>query len=424
MDKTIPREWTLTTIDNVVDYLGSGISRPFYSDQVGVPVLRSNNVKDGCIVLDELKYWHEVDPRGANLETVTPMNGDILINFVNGSAKELGKSAVFRGEPPGCIVSTNFFIVRLRRELALPDYISAYLQSDYYRDWLTEVVGFTGQGSFNQKELRRLQIPLPPLSEQKAIAAVLSTWDRGIRQLTDLIAAKLRFKQGLMQQLLTGKRRFKKFVLSDEQQSSAAGSFPKDWGLHRLGDITEEVRRKNDAGVTRVLTASGNHGLVDQRDYFNRSVAGKSLAGYYLLKRGEFAYNRSLMKGYPYGATKRLDFYDEGVVSTLYLCFRISSDECNSDWLAHVFESDVFNSQLRGIAKMGARAHGLLNVAASEFFHMILPMPSKEEQAAIASTLDMADKEISLLEKQLEALKQQKKGLMQKLLTGEVRVKL
>ena len=226
-----------------------------------------------------------------------------------------------------------------------------------------------------------------------------------------------------MQQLLTGKRRFRQFIRSNSFESSPAGNIPVDWELHHLGKVTEEIRRKNDSGITRVLTASGNHGLVDQRDYFNRSVAGKSLAGYTLLQKGDFAYNRSLMKGYPFGATKRLGRYDEGIVSTLYLCFRITSEQCTSDWLAHAFESDIFNSQLRGIAKVGARAHGLLNVAASEFFQMTLPIPSLDEQRRITATLNAADEEIGLLKKQLITLKNQKKGLMQKLLTGQVRVK-
>jgi type I restriction enzyme S subunit len=264
----------------------------------------------------------------------------------------------------------------------------------------------------------------PPFYVQLKIAEVLSSFDRRILFLSELIAAKTQYKRGLMQQLLTGRKRFPEFVSSTEKRTSEAGRFPKDWTLHRLGEVTAEVRRRNDSGVTRVLTASGNRGLIDQQDYFNRSVAGKSLENYYLLKRGEFAYNRSLMKGYPYGATKRLDAYDEGVVSVLYLCFRISSDDCNSNWLAHVFEGDIFNSQLRGIAKVGARAHGLLNVATSEFFDMILPMPSRQEQDKIATVLDAAEKEIDLLQKQLAALKTQKQGLMQKLLTGQVRVRV
>jgi type I restriction enzyme S subunit len=325
----------------------------------------------------------------------------------------------FRG-----VCSADAYAIWVKEDLADRDFLLQVMRSPYFVEQAVGVSMRTGMPKINQSDLGRLTLPLPAMCEQKVIASVLMTWDQGIRQLTDLIAAKVRLKQGLMQQLLTGKRRFRAFVKSDTVQSSAAGDFPADWTLCRLGEVTEEVRRKNAAGVTRVLTASGTHGLVDQRDYFNRSVAGKSLAGYFHLKQGEFAYNRSLMKGYPYGATKRLDLYEEGVVSSLYLCFRIISGKCDSNWLIHVFESDVFNSQLRGIAKMGARAHGLLNVAASEFLHMVLPMPSLPEQKAIAKTLDMMDKERVLLQQQLDALKKQKKGLMQKLLTGQIRVKL
>lgn len=227
-----------------------------------------------------------------------------------------------------------------------------------------------------------------------------------------------------MQQLLTGKRRFEEFVFSGQLQSTLLGSLPADWRIARLGELFKPSHRKNDDGVSRVLTMSGRHGLVDQRDYFNRSVAGKSLARYYLLRRGEFAYNRSSMKGYPFGAIKRLDRYEEGVLSTLYLCFELVEPEGDSDFYAHLFESGFLNSQLRRIAHAGARAHGLLNVSAGDFLKMSVPVPSVEEQRAIAGVLSAADREIDLLSEQLTALKEQKRGLMQKLLTGEVRVKV
>jgi type I restriction enzyme S subunit len=231
---------------------------------------------------------------------------------------------------------------------------------------------------------------LPPIHEQQAIASRLSIWDRGIRQLTDLIAGKLRFKQGLMQQLLTGKRRFPSFSRSTETHHTPCGELPADWKIVPLSRITRELKRKNAEGVTRVLTASGTRGLVDQREFFNRKVAGESLDKYYLLKRGEFAYNRSLMKGYPYGATKRLDDYESGVLSTLYLCFQLASDDCNSDFLVLLFECGILNSQLRGIARMGARAHGLLNVTADEFFDMVIPLPKRKNNTVSLMLLEQS----------------------------------
>jgi type I restriction enzyme S subunit len=130
------------------------------------------------------------------------------------------------------------------------------------------------------------------------------------------------------------------------------------------------------------------------------------------------------MNGYPYGAIKRLDAYDEGVLSTLYLCFKMSSEICHSDFYKHLFEAGVLNVQLRKIVQVGARAHGLLNVTLHDFFALKLMCPPTEEQKAIASTIDVAERELDLHQAQLEALREQKKGLMQQLLTGKVRVKV
>jgi len=183
------------------------------------------------------------------------------------------------------------------------------------------------------------------------------------------------------------------------------------------------MTRKNSAAIEHVLTISGRQGFVDQREYFDRRIAAVSVAGYYHLKRGEFAYNRSLMKGYPFGAIKRLDEFDEGVVSTLYICFAFKRDDVDSDFMLHLFESGYLNAQLSRITNLGSRAHGLLNVTATDFIKLRVPLPTKTEQQKIAAVLTIADREINLLEQQLAALREQKKGLMQKLLTGKVRVK-
>jgi type I restriction enzyme, S subunit len=273
-------------------------------------------------------------------------------------------------------------------------------------------------------ELRMIEILLPPLPEQHRILQPLEACDRIIAQQEAYVHAKRRFKRGLMQQLLTGKRRFTEYDLGRGVQETPLGKLPADWHTRRIRDLFKKVERRNEAGVDRVLTVSGRQGLVDQREYFNRSVAGKSLSGYYLLRRGEFAYNRSTMKDRPYGAIKRLDRHDEGVVSTLYICFALMNEDCESDFFAHFFECGLLNRQLRGIAQIGARAHGLLNVPESAFFDLLVPIPSNAEQQRIARVLSAVDREIDLLNEQLRCLKEQKRGLMQKLLTGQVRVQV
>ena len=280
----------------------------------------------------------------------------------------------------------------------------------------------TGVPGLNRNDLHTLKIAVPPVPEQQKIAAILSTWDQAIELTEKLIAAKQKRKQALMQQLLTGKVRFKKFVKSKSRRNTPLGDMPTDWKLFRFGKIVKKIKRKNTVGEEHVLTASGEFGLVDQREFFNRSVAGANLAGYYLLKRGEYAYNRSSMKGYPFGAIKRLNLYPQGVLSTLYICFGITHELCDSNYLCHFFEFRLLDRQLRGVTQVGGRAHGLLNITDSDFYSMKIVLPSFEEQQRIAAVLDTQDIEIGQLRKKLATLNDQKKGLMQQLLTGKVRV--
>ncbi len=270
----------------------------------------------------------------------------------------------------------------------------------------------------------KLGVMFPAKAEQLRVATILQRSDQRLALLETVIERCTRLKQGLRRQLLTGTRRFTEFVRQKGTHHTPCGNLPRDWPLVPLHKVFSPVKRRNGAKTERVLTASGEHGMVDQRDFFNRSVAGRSIEDYYLLRRGEFAYNRSLMNGYPFGAIKRLDLYEEGALSTLYLCFALNRKDCDSDFLVHFFESGLLNGQLRGIAQMGARAHGLLNVPASDFFAMSMPLPNLEEQQKIASTLNLLDREICLLRQQHALLADQKKGLMQKLLTGQVRVRI
>lgn len=193
---------------------------------------------------------------------------------------------------------------------------------------------------------------------------------------------------------------------------------PSGWRWTRIGDQFKRVRRKNEVGVERILTASGTHGLVDQREFFNRRVAAKDVSHYLHVKRGEFAYNRSSMDGYPFGAIKRLDRYDEGALSTLYIAFslRPKADIC-SDFAAHLFESTRLDGELGAIAQVGARAHGLLNVTPSEFFEVSLPLPPLPEQRKIAAILSSVGDAIAATRKVIEQTERAKQGLLQSLMT-------
>jgi len=281
-----------------------------------------------------------------------------------------------------------------------------------YRD-LTPVLSRQGVGRYKLTKagLEELELVIPPMREQSAIVEVLSKWDQSIDTTERLVEKSRKQKQSLMQLLLSGRRRF----TGEEYR----------WRYVDFDAVFERITRKNSVGNVNVLTISGEQGLISQRDYFNKSVASANLTGYTLLGRGDFAYNKSYSAGYPMGAIKPLLEYDSGVVSSLYLCFRLRADaDASLDFFRHYFEAGLFNQEIEGIAQEGARNHGLLNVGVTDFFKLRLHIPSGPEQRRIAEVINVAEAEERHYKWHLKTLLIEKQALMQQLLTGKRRVHL
>jgi len=202
-------------------------------------------------------------------------------------------------------------------------------------------------------------------------------------------------------------------------KKSKVGIVPKEWGEVRFHDMFSRVVRKNKEGNTNVLTISAQYGLINQNDFFNKTVASDDKSNYYLMKKGEFAYNKSYSNGYPFGALKRLDFYDKGIVSPLYICFAASENNQCPDFYVHYFEAGLMNKEIQAFAQEGARNHGLLNISVDDFFNSNLLNPPLSEQKKIAEILSTQDRAIELKEKLIAEKQNQKKYLMQMLLDGK-----
>lgn len=188
--------------------------------------------------------------------------------------------------------------------------------------------------------------------------------------------------------------------------------FNDEWNYNSLSNYVERIITKNKNNESNlVLTISAQYGLVDQVKFFNRKVSSSNISGYYLLNNGDFAYNKSYSNGYPWGAIKRLNNYNQGVVSSLYICFR-PKNNIDSDYLEQYFETNKWYRQVSEISVEGARNHGLLNIAVNDFFETKHYIPSIMEQAKIGQTLQLLDKKIELQTKKIEALKLFKKGLI------------
>ena len=260
----------------------------------------------------------------------------------------------------------------------------------------------------HNEEIRNLVVPFPTKTEQNKIVEYFSNLDHLIT---------------LHQRKCDEMKKMKKFMLQKMFPKNGAKNpeirfdgFTDDWEQRKLGEVCERITRKNINNESDLpLTIASQYGLIDQRDFFNKIVAAKDMSNYYLLKKGEFAYNKSYSKGFDYGSIKRLNAYEQGCLSTLYICFGITSDDMDSDYLECFFDTLKWYSDITMICAEGARNHGLLNVDTKAFFDEVtISMPSsKEEQCMISAYLKNLDHLITLHQRKAENLKNLKKYMLQ-----------
>lgn len=195
--------------------------------------------------------------------------------------------------------------------------------------------------------------------------------------------------------------------------------FTDEWEQRKLENITKRISRKNSNLDSNLpLTISAQYGLVDQRDFFDKQIASKKLENYLLLKNGEFAYNKSYSKDYPFGAIKRLNNYKSGVLSTLYIAFKPVS--INTDYLEEYFDSTKWYKEIYKRATEGARNHGLLNISPQDFFELNLSIPNNIiEQERISKILKSLSLLITLQQRKLKQLELLKNSMLQKLFTDK-----
>jgi type I restriction enzyme S subunit len=396
----IPEGWEVRGLGQVAK-IGNGAtpskSKDDYWVDGSIPWLPTGKVNDRIIKIAEIF----ITPQALKETSVKLLPKGTLLLAMIGQGKTRGKVAYLEVEAS---INQNFAYIRPKNEVN-SWYLFYYLERQYQK---IRGEGRGGnQDAINCRIVSGYQVIIPPLPEQKAIAACLGTWDKAIDTLNRLIAQKEQCKKGLMQQLLTGKKRLP--------------GFSSEWKEIVFSDVAKRVSRRNIELHDNVVTISAQRGFVRQEDFFNKRVASDTLANYYLVEKGEFAYNKSYSNGYPMGAFKRLDDFEKAVVTTLYICFKIR-EGADPDFMKHFFDAGLMNRGLTRIAQEGGRAHGLLNIGLSDFFGLPLEIPKLEEQQAIAEVLNAANTEITLLQQKLKQLKQQKKGLMQQLLTGKKRL--
>jgi type I restriction enzyme S subunit len=324
--------------------------------------------------------------------------GSIVFPRVGAALKNNNKRILSRAS----LTDDNVIVVTVKdKKVCDPEYL-------YYWFDAHDLRRFCNDGTvpvINGTNLKRELVRLPPIRRQSGTAELLSSWDTAIQKTEQLITAKERRYSALGRRLITGPRK------------------ATSWRHVSIRDIAERVQRQGDGGVYQLLTISSASGFVRQEDRYSRYMAGESAKTYTLLRCGEFSYNKGNSKRYEFGCIFQLQNYEAALVPSVYVSFRLD-DSISAAYIRHLFMADYLKPQLRALVKTGVRNNGLLNIRPDEFMGTTVPLPPLKEQRQIANVLDVARDEIDLLAQLLAALREQKRGLMQKLLTGEWRLPL
>lgn len=251
----------------------------------------------------------------------------------------------------------------------------------------------------------------PQKDEQEKIVKMFNTLDTLIRKLEQKLEKLRNIKQSLLKQMFINVNRGGYTPLIRFK------GFEDEWSVIALNDISERITRKNTNNESSLpLTISAQYGLINQNDFFNSRIASKDVSGYYLIKKGEFAYNKSTSDGYPVGAVKRLDKYEMGVLSTLYIIFALKKEKLNSDFLSAFFETGKWHEHIYQCASEGARNHGLLNISSDDFLKLkILAPKAKNEQALISEFVMLMDRLVNESTDKLSKFRSMKHSLLQKM---------
>lgn len=392
----IPMDWEVMRLGQIGE-LKNGINKDKDQFGFGFPLINLNDVFE--INTDHDKDFSLVNSNEKERKDYSLNKGDVL--FVRSSVKATGvgltctilkdiKDAVYSG-----------FIIRFRDNhyLDLNYKVHCFFEQGF-RNRLLAKSTISANININQVALNSLQLPIPPLPEQQKIGEILSTWDEAITNCKNTIITLKNRNKGLALQLLTGKKR----IIGYSEQ----------WEETTIEQITTNFSIRNkDLIDARIYSVTNSNGFVFQSDHFSREVAGDDLTNYKIIRKNEFAYNPARIN-----VGSIAFFSDEiGVISSLYVCFK-TNEKVTNEFFIEWLKIEKTKHDIERYGEGGVRIYLWYDL----FKKLKINLPSIEEQNVIVQVLETANQELKTYETKLEALQLQKKGLMQQLLTGKIRV--
>ena len=299
-------------------------------------------------------------------------------------------------------LSTLYIVFKIKdNKSCYSDFLVTYYGTSLWHKGVKEIAteGARNHGLLNvsPSDFFRTKLVIPQdFEEQRKIGAFFTQLDNTITLQQRKLNSLQKLKKGLLQKMFPKK--------GENITEIRFPEFSDAWKQRELGEIAERVTRRNSSLESQTpLTISAEYGLIDQNKFFGKRIAAKDLSNYYLIQKGEFAYNKSTSNDAPWGAIKRLDCYNNGALSTLYIVFKIKDNKsCYSDFLVTYYGTSLWHKGVKEIATEGARNHGLLNVSPSDFFRTKLVIPQDfEEQRKIGAFFTQLDNTITLQQRWL-----------------------
>ena len=314
------------------------------------------------------------------------------------------------------IVSTLYAVYKPKENVD-SEFVQIYFESDFrMNSYMHSLVNKGAKNDMKVSDANALKGPVffPKIEEQISISQYFNSLDHLITLHQRKCDETKKLKKCMLQKMFPKE--------GEKVPEIRFSGFTGDWKQRKLGEIVNRITRKNSKLISELpLTISAQQGLIDQNEFFDKRVASKDVSGYYLIKNGEFAYNKSTSNDAPWGAIKRLDRYENGVLSTLYIVFEIKDETLvNSDFLVAYYNTNLWHKGIHEIAAEGARNHGLLNIVSTEFFKTKLKLPADiEEQQEIGEYFKKIDSLITFHQQKCDELKNIKKFMLQNMFVSE-----
>ena len=416
----IPEEWEVSNINSVIKSIQSGVSRLLSVKDIGYAIATSGNIQNGQFDVTDRKYWYKIDTKGVDLRNYILDNEDILLNFIN-SLSQIGKSCMFKQQDRDWIFTTNIFRIKSKSNISQKFFFNMLSTSLIMNQINAITQPAINQASFSQGSFKTIKILLPPLSEQQQIASILSNVDNLIQNTDKLIEKTTRLKKGLMQELLTrgiSHTKFKKVPWLFRKEID----IPEEWEVTNYGELTNRITYgftnpmpETQDGVWMITATNIKKGKIvyetarkTSHDAYTNLISDKSRP-----KKGLIL----ITKDGTLGEVAIVD-RDDICINQSIASIEPISEKINSDYLLISLQSYSTKQFITIFSPQTTIRH----IYITDIPNWKIPLPPLPEQQQIASILSNTDEKIQSYKRYKEKLQRLKTSLMQKLLTGEVRV--